>query len=55
MKHYNQYYVLFDDNELKQVLEEITNEEVRNRIKHVLGQGIDPITAFHNTIAYYNK
>jgi len=53
MKHYNQYYVKFDDDELKQVLEEISNEEVKERIRHTLGESIDPITAFHNTIAYY--
>ena len=29
MKHYNNYYVKFDDDELRQILKEIGNEEVK--------------------------
>ena len=42
MKHYNNYYVKFDDDELRQILEEISNEEVKVRIRSVLGETIDP-------------
>ena len=55
MKHYNNYYVKFDDDELRQILKEISNEEVKERIRSSLGETIDPIDKFHATIAYYNK
>ncbi len=55
MKHYNNYYVKFDDDELRQILEEISSEEVKERIKSALGETIDPIDKFHATIAYYNN
>ncbi len=55
MKHYNNYYVKFDDDELRQILKEISNEEVKERIMSVLGETIDPIDKFHATIAYYNN
>ena len=54
MKHYNNYYVKFDDDELRQILKEISNEEVKERIRSSLGKTIDPIDKFHATIAYYN-
>ena len=54
MKHYNNYYVKFDDDELQQILKEISNEEVKERIRSSLGETIDPIDKFHATIAYYN-
>ena len=54
MKHYNNYYVKFDDDELRQILKEISNEEVKERIRNSLGETIDPIDKFHSTIAYYN-
>ena len=54
MKHYNQYYVKFDDDELRQILEEISNEEVKERLRHTLGESIDPIDKFHSTIRYYD-
>ena len=37
MKHRDNYYVKFDDDELRQILEEISNEEVKERIKSALG------------------
>ena len=55
MKHRDNYYVKFDDDELRQILEEISNEEVKERIRSVLGETIDPIDKFHSTIAYYNN
>lgn len=55
MKHYNNYYVKFDDDELRQILKEINNEEVKERIRSSLGETIDPIDKFHATIAYYNN
>ena len=54
MKHYNNYYVKFDDDELRQILKEISNKEVKERIRSSLGETIDPIDKFHSTIAYYN-
>jgi len=54
MKHYNNYYVKFDDDELRQILKEISSEEVKERIRSSLGESIDPIDKFHATIAYYN-
>ena len=54
MKHYNNYYVKFDDDELRQILKEISNKEVKERIRSSLGETIDPIDKFHATIAYYN-
>ena len=55
MKHYNNYYVKFDDDELRQILKEISSEEVKERIRSSLGETIDPIDKFHATIAYYNN
>ena len=55
MKHYDNYYVKFDDDELRQILKEISNEEVKVRIRSALGETIDPIDKFHATIAYYNN
>ena len=54
MKHYDNYYVKFDDVELRQILKEISSEEVKERIRSTLGETIDPIDKFHATIAYYN-
>ena len=54
MKHCDNYYVKFDDDELRQILKEISNEEVKERIMSALGETIDPIDKFHATIAYYN-
>ncbi len=55
MKHCDNYYVKFDDDELRQILKEISNEEVKVRIMSALGETIDPIDKFHATIAYYNN
>ena len=55
MKHCDNYYVKFDDDELRQILKEISNEEVKERIKSSLGETIDPIDTIHSTIAYYNN
>ena len=55
MKHYDNYYVKFDDDELRQILKEISNEEVKERIRSSLGETIDPTDKFHATIAYYNN
>ena len=55
MKHYDNYYVKFDDDELRQILKEISSEEVKERIRSTLGETIDPIDKFHATIAYYNN
>ena len=55
MKHCDNYYVKFDDDELRQILKEISNEEVKERIKSSLGETIDPIDKCHSTIAYYNN
>ena len=55
MKHCDNYYVKFDDDELRQILKEISNEEVKERIRSSLGETIDPIDKFHATIAYYNN
>jgi len=55
MKHCDNYYVKFDDDELRQILQEISNEEVKERIRSSLGETIDPIDKFHATIAYYNN
>ena len=54
MKHRDDYYVKFDD-ELRQILKEIGDEEVEERIRSALGETIDPIDKFHATIAYYNN
>ena len=54
MKHCDNYYVKFDDDELRQILKEISSEEVKVRIRGALGETIDPIDKFHATIAYYN-
>ena len=53
MKHRDNYYVKFDDDELRQILKEISKEEVKERIRSSLGETIDPIDKFHATIAYY--
>ena len=53
MKHRDNYYVKFDDDELRQILKEISNEEVKVRIRSALGETIEPIDKFHATIAYY--
>lgn len=42
MKHRDNYYVKFDDDELRQILKEISNEEVKERIRSALGETIDP-------------
>ena len=55
MKHYNNYYVKFDDDELRKILTEISNEEVKVRIRSALGETVDLIDKFHATIAYYNN
>ena len=55
MKHRDNYYVMFDDDELRQILKEISNEEVKERIRSALGETVDPIDKFHATIAYYNN
>ena len=55
MKHRDNYYVKFDDDELRQILKEIGNEEVKERIRSALGETVDPIDKFHATIAYYNN
>ena len=55
MEHINNHYLKVDDIELRQILEETTNEELKVRIKELLGMADDPLTAFHNTIAYYNQ
>ena len=55
MKHCDNYYVKFDDDELRQILKEISNEEVKVRIRSALGETVDPIDKFHATIAYYNN
>ena len=54
MKHCDNYYVKFDDDELRQILKEISNEEVTDTIKSALGETIDPIDNPPATIAYYN-
>ena len=55
MEHINLHYLKVDDNELRQILEETTNEEIRNRIRELLGMAEDPIISFHNTIRYYDN
>jgi len=55
MKHYDNYYIKFDDDELRQILKEISSEEVKERIRSSLGETIDPIDKFHATITYYNN
>ena len=55
MKHRDNYYVKFDDDELRQILKEISDEEVKERIRSALGETIDPIDQSHATIAYYNN
>ena len=40
MKHRDNYYVKFDDDELRQILKEISNEEVKERIRSALGETI---------------
>ena len=55
MKHRDNYYVKFDDDELRQILKEISNEEVKVRIMSALGETIYPIDKFHATSAYYNN
>ena len=55
MKHRDNYYVKFDDDELRQILKEISNEEVKVRIRSALGETIDTIDKLHATIAYFNN
>ena len=55
MKNRDNYYVKFDDDELRKILTEISNEEVKVRIRSALGETVDPIDKFHATIAYYNN
>ena len=38
MKHRDNYYVKFDDDELRQILKEISNEEVKERIRSSWGE-----------------
>ena len=54
MQHINNHYLRVDDIELRQILEETTNEELKGRIRELLGLADDPIDYFHSTIAYYN-
>ena len=53
MEHINQHYLKVDDKELRQILEETTNEELKLRIKELLGMAEDPLDKFHSTISYY--
>ena len=55
MQHINNHYLRVDDIELRQILEETTNEELKGRIRELLGMAEDPLTAFHNTISYYDN
>ena len=55
MEHINLHYLKVDDIELRQILNETTNEELKLRIKELLGMAEDPLTAFHSTIAYYDN
>ena len=55
MQHINQHYLKVDDIELRQILEETSNTELKIRIRELLGLADDPLTAFHNTIAYYDN
>ena len=55
MDHINLHYLKVDDNELRQILNETTNKELKIRIKELLGMADDPIEYFHSTIAYYNE
>ena len=55
MKHYDNYCAKFVDVDLRQILKEISSEEVKERIRGSLGETIDPIDKFHATIAYYNN
>ena len=54
MKHINLHYLKVDDIELRQILEETTNTELKGRIRELLGMADDPIDYFHSTISYYN-
>ena len=55
MEHINIHYLKFDDNELRQILNETNNKELKDKIKELLGMADDPIDYFHSTIAYYNE
>ena len=55
MQHINNHYLKVDDIEIRQILNETSNEEIRNRIRELLGMAEDPIISFHNTIAYYDN
>lgn len=55
MQHINNHYLKVDDIELRQILNETTNRELQIRIKELLGMAEDPLTAFHNTISYYDN
>ena len=54
MEHINLHYLKVDDIELRQILNETTNEELKLRIKELLGMAEDPLDSFHSTISYYN-
>jgi len=54
MQHINNHYLRVDDIELRQILNETTNEELKGRIRELLGMAEDPLDSFHSTIAYYN-
>ena len=53
MQHINQHYLKVDDIELRQILEETSNKELKIRIRELLGMAEDPLDSFHNTISYY--
>ena len=55
MQHINQHYLKVDDIELRQILEETTNIELKGRIRELLGLADDPIDYFHSTISYYDN
>ena len=55
MQHINQHYLKVDDIELRQILEETTNTELKGRIRELLGLADDPIDYFHSTISYYDN
>ena len=55
MQHINNHYLKVDDIELRQILKETSNEELRIRIRELLGMVEDPIVSFHKTIRYYDN
>ena len=54
MEHINNHYLKVDDIELRQILEETSNTELKGRIRELLGLADDPIDYFHSTIRYYD-